>query len=70
MKKKRIIIYVLLIIAINALAFIRIYLNNQEHYITPSVDKNAYRNQFVEEDAYNCGNKIESIIKSLKNKLI
>ena len=50
--------------------FAKKVLDNQEHYITPSVDKNAYRNQFVEEDAYNCGNKIESIIKSLKNKLI
>lgn len=50
--------------------FAKKVLDNLEHYIEPTIDCNGYRHQFIEEDAYNCGNKIEVIIKSLRNILI
>lgn len=45
-------------------------LNNLKDYKDGNIDYKAYREQFVEADAFNAGSKMEAIIKSFWNKLI
>lgn len=44
------------------------YIENKRNYICPLEDLNGYRNQLVEKEAFDAGNRMEQIYKWLTNK--